>query len=269
MDSYNFLEGLYVEFAPEKSAGDLGIAEETGLEEGDCVTAAVPAEVTAPYKQLQEDEEVVEVMLMYEDDGVIEETRTEMRTDELPVPVDNWWVDPRMRPGARGALEIRTLPNIDFDYEDVKDTSTASAFRDAYGESLACDLIDNWRQDMIYMADGFIANLPKIQKKFADEGVEEITCQESLEMSRELAAEGSEGFQCKGLDRDEVMYGEGGIVDMVSDYLEEERGVDADDFARRTRMRAGYNPDGEEMNWRPTPAHLQADIYDARYGGAA
>lgn len=263
---YEFLEGFYVEFGPEKSAGELGIAEEIGLEEEESVTVAVPAEATDSYGDL---EGQTEVMVMYDDGGGIEETRAEVPAEELPVPVDNFWMDPRLRPSARGALELRTLPNIEFDYDEVKDTATAEAFGEAYGEDQARELIDSWRQDMMYMADAFLAELPRIQKEFANRGVDEIPCQDSREMSKNLAAEGSKGFQYKNVDRDEFMYGEGGIVDLMSDRLERERDVDGDAFAQRVRMRAGFNPDGEDMSWRPTPAHLQADVYRSRYGDPA
>jgi len=263
---YRFLEGFYAEFGPEKSAGELGIAEEIGLEEDESVTVAVPAEATDSYEDLEGE---TEVMVMYDGGGGIEETRAEIPAEELPVPVDNFWMDPRLRPSARGALELRTLPNIEFDYDEVKDTATAEAFEEAYGEDHARELIDSWRQDMIYMADAFLAELPRIQREFADNGIEEIPCRDSREMSRTLAAEGSKGFQYKNVDRDELMYSDGGIVDLASDYLERERDIDGDAFAQRVKMRAGFNPDGNDMSWRPTPAHLQADIYRSRYGDAA
>jgi len=263
---YDFLKGFYVEFGPEKSAGELEIAEEIGLEEDESVTVAVPAEVTEPYEDLKGD---TEVMVMYESDEGIEETRTEMKANELPIPVDNYWMDPRLRPSARAALESRTLPNIDFNYDEVKETATAQAFEEAYGEEEARELIDNWRQDMLYMADAFIAELPKIQEKFAGSGIDEIPCEDSRKMSKELAAKGTEGFQYQGVDRDALMYGEGGIVNLASDYLERERGIDGDAFAQRMKMRAGTTPDGEDMSRRLTLAHLQAEVYDSRYGGAA
>ena len=262
---YDFLKGFYVEFGPERSAGELEIAEEIGLEEDKSVTVAVPAEITEPYEDLKGD---TEVMVMYESDEGIEETRTEMKANELPIPVDNYWMDPRLRPSARGGLELRTPPNIDFDSDEVKDTTTASAFREAYGKDWA-GLIDCWRQDMMYMADAFIAELPKIQEKFAGSGIDEIPCEDSRKMSKELAAKGTEDYQYKGVSRDEIMYSEGGIVDLASDYLERERGIDGDAFAQRMKMRAGTTPDGEDMSWRPTPAHLYAEVTNLRYGDAA